>query len=320
MKLSGKDVRHLMFMERWATYSTSTGALSLERIIRADDGNNFSSILGKEDIYVRSFDMKNIPKANILLVFGVAPRAIAYAAEIAIRHFDQYGYYPEFVAAGDGRGMFKHRVDMATWFENMMIALGFDKEWIKLHHISQREKNRDMVAEIKQKIDGIFCRKKPVVLAVTDGGNSLCIAQKLPVAMQNIDFCFFEPKQLDIKARLFDGEVFDQKCYAVDKLLANVVLSQIIKKDVLPLPIEKKLYRPENRYIRDLVLRGYAGFFNNPQMFLFVEILPSVGHNLYKERVVQLQEVSRLCSMREQTKILLWRINRSLADKGLVIK
>lgn len=160
MNLSGKDMRHLMYMERWATYSMATGALSLEEVMLKDNGQTFSSIVRNEDMVVQSFNMKELPHANILLVLGTSPRVLAYVAEIAIRHFDKYGYYPEFVAAGDGRGMFRQRRDMATWLENMMIGLGFDKEWVKCHHVIQKNRNRDIVAEAKQKLDGIFCRKK----------------------------------------------------------------------------------------------------------------------------------------------------------------
>ena len=320
MKLSDRDLRRLMFMERWTTYSTSTGALSLEDIIREDKGNNFSSILSEDDIYVQSFNMKNIPKANILLVFGIAPRAIAYAAEIAIRHFDKYSYYPEFVAAGDGRGMFGQRIDMATWFENMMVKLGFDKEWAKRHHSFQRNKNRDIVGEIEQKINGVFCRKKPVVLAVTAGGNSLWAAQKLPMAMPNVNFSFFEPKQLELNERIFDSEIFDKRSYAVDKLLADVVLSQMKNGEMLPLSLEKKFARPEIGCVRNLVLRGYAGFFKNPKMFNFLKIQQGLGEALYKKRVAQLQRFSAPWVLKEQTENLLKRIDSKFTDQCLVIK
>ena len=61
MNLSGKDMRHLMYMERWATYSMATGALSLEEVMLKDNGQTFSSIVRNEDMVVQSFNMKELP-------------------------------------------------------------------------------------------------------------------------------------------------------------------------------------------------------------------------------------------------------------------
>lgn len=320
MRLGGKDVRRLMYMERWTTYSTETGTLSLDEIIRRDGGKNFSSILSDKETCVQSFGMQNIPRANVLLVFGSYPRALAYAAEIAVCHFDAYGYYPEFVAAGDGRGMFHQRREMAEWFENMMIELGFDKDWVNSHHVDQPEKNRYYVAEIADKLDRVFCLKKTKVLAVTGAGFSLRAAQELPLAMPHIDFRFFEVPQLEVSARLFDNETFLPDSYTADVLLANVISVQMCKDNKIALPLEKKFSRPEMQYVRDLLLRGYAGCLANPKMWEFAGISADKGMMLHEERKAELQNSIKPRRFDEQVEQFLRRIRRSFNDRHLVIK
>lgn len=320
MKLTAKDLRHLMYMERWASYKAEDGALSLEEIIRQDrlaGRKNFSTILGDKDTVVQSFGMENIPKANVLLVFGSCPRAVAYAAEIAIRHNNLYGYYPEFVAVGDGRGMFRQRVDMACWFENMMVELGFDQDWVKSHHVAELKKNRPYIAETSDKLEGIFCLKKTRVLAVTGAGYSLRAAQELPMAMPHIEFNFFEVPQLELSARLFDNEVFASGTYAVDALLASVVCTQLPEAKIT-LSLEKKFSRPEMRYIGELLLRGYAGYFCKPEMWKLVGISPERGAKLHESRKAELQQLSPY-RFQDQTRRFKECLNRSLADKGLSV-
>lgn len=287
--LSPRDLRHLQYLERWATYDKAFGALSLEQVIEEDKGEHFSSILSEEDNFVSSFSLDAVPKANVLLVFGSSPRAIKYAAEVAHKHQQLYGYLPEFVTAGDGRGMFRQRRDMAIWFEDQMMALGFDADWVKAHH-HHCAKNRNCFDEVSFKLKQIFCRNKMKVLAITGAGLSLRAAQVLPEMLPEVTFAFFAPKQLELSERLFDAELLSEESYAIDILLANVLQAQCHKGKV-KMSLDKKFSRPKMSVVIDFLSRGFAGCMTD-DLWAFVGISVEEGSKLYKARVARLQRLS----------------------------
>ncbi len=319
MSLTGRDVRHLMYIERWLNYSQETGIVSLDEVIRKDHkngGKNFSTVLSDDDTVAHSFGMGRIPKANVLIVGGINPRAVAYAAEIAVRHRDQYGYMPELMTIGDGRGMFRQRRDMAECFAQLMVQLGFDEEWATCSLIPNADKNRNCSEEVAEKLSGIFCRHKPKVLVVM--ANNLLAVQELPAAMPFADFYFFEVPQLELSARLFDAEVFSEKTYAADTLLAKAILAQLHDPRRIDLSIDKKLERPCKNCMKDLILRGYAGCITKPEMWEFIDIPCGIGQRLHQQRIVQLQKLSPR-RFEDHLEKLVWRIKKSFSDRGLVI-
>ena len=318
MELSGKDLRRLLYMERWATYREQEGYLSLDKVIRKDEGRYFSTILSDDDIKVKSFNMKSIPCADAILVVG-SPRAVVYAAELAIRYRKNYGKYPELFCVGDGRGMFAQRINMAEWYEQQMISLGFPEDWVMKHHVRHCDKNHDVVKDVHRLIVAYTAlMRKITVLVVTGAGYSLPLAQELCAAIPHASFNFFEVKQEELSSRLFYCEQFSPKTYAVDTLLANVIRAR--KSSMVPLPVEKLLEIPQNKIIKDLLLRGYAGCFSSPDMWKAVGINPNEGMALYKSRIAQLQTTVRPRQLEKQTELLLKRTKKSFADRGLIIQ
>lgn len=129
------------------------------------------------------------------------------------------------------------------------------------------------------------------------------------------------PKQPEASQRLFDNEIFCPTTYAVDRLLAEVVSVQLQEKGVkLPLSLEQKFARPEKQYVRDLVLRGYAGGFSTPRMWRFIGVDKQEGRKLHEKRKAQLQQLSSPYCFNKQAEQLIWRINEALAAKSLVVK
>ena len=324
MILSREDCRHLILMEDWCTYNENN-PLSLLDVIQNDHkngGGNFSRFVSEENSKVHSFAMDSIPEADIMLVFGESPRALDYAAEIAVRYRDKYGKYPEFVTVGNLQGSFNQKIPNAQWFENGMIELGFSKDWVlKNHQQAYGQTSREIIWDINQVIRSIPCKTKPKVLVITGVGLSLLAAQTLPKMLPHIDFIFFEVPRLDFSTRLFDVEVFSPQTYAVDKLLANVVIAQIYRpQERIELPIEKKFARPEMAWVKDLLLRGYSAFFNTADMWKFLRLDCNIGLANAAARRKELRVFQKNKNFEEQTKILLKRIRKGFPKRGLIIK
>lgn len=316
MELSGKDLGYLRYIERWATYRASDGALSMEQVI-SRDRKYFSSILSEDDTKVKSFGMRNIPQADAMLVFGY-PRVLAYAAEIALRHREAYGDYPELFSVGDGRGMFSQRQAMDKWIPQQLAALGFSQKWAFKNCCSHAQKNRAYTVDANVMIVkySMAVHRRLKVLVITGAGCSMSAAQELVSLMPHTDFLIFEVPQPS--NRIFDSEAFSPRSYGVDALLAQVVRCRL-NADKMALPIEKLLNIPRAGFVRDMLLKGYAGCFVSDEMWNCVGINPVQGTELYKERVANLQRTVRPNRFQKQVTKLLDEIRKRLAKEGLVI-
>ncbi len=313
MALTEVEINLLMQAEKWLNYSTATGAVSLEEVMRKDAGEHFSTMLSEKDMLIPSFGMNNIPKANVLLVLGTNPRVVAYAAEIVLRHRDKYGYMPELVTAGDGCGTFKQRKAMAKCFVNAMLQLGFDEDWVTCNHIKIAG-NRDYVEEITEKLAGIFCRNKQKVLVVMN--DNLLAVQELSANILTADFIFFEMPQVKYEERVFNAELFSEDTFAVDTLIAKAIEVQLSRGSRIPLSIEKKFSRPRKSFLRKLVLMGYAGGMTKYAMAKFL--------NLSEKKVAELR-VERLSQLHSQSaedfdmSRFIKKVKKDLKEKGLKI-
>lgn len=316
MDLSEKEIRCLRYIERWGTYRASKGALSMEKVI-SRDRKYFPSIMREEDTKVVSFAMKNIPQADAMLVFGY-PRVVAYAAEIAVRHRDMYGDYPELFSVGDGRGMFSQRQAMDKWIPKQLTDLGFPQKWAFKNCSSHAEKNRAYTADANVLILSCSIRlhRRLKVLVITSAGCSMSAAQELISLMPHTDFFIFETPQP--RERIFDSEKFSPESYGVDALLAQVVRCRL-NANKMSLPIEKLLNIPRTKFVQDLLFRGYAGCFVSDEMWKCIGINPAEGARLHKERVADLQRVIRPRIFEKQTRCLLDEIRKDLAKKGLIV-
>lgn len=323
MSLNKKDILHLAYMERWGSYNISSGALDISEVISEDHkkgGGNFSTFLSDDDTKVKSFGYKNIPEADIMLVWGNSPRALEYAAEIAVRYRDKYGNFPYFLAIGDGKGMYRQRCEMADWYAEKMVHLGFPEDWVMQYKQHPCEITDDKVFELKISVRKFGCKHKPRVLLITGNGYSMYAAQVLVPQLPEMEFLVFETPTLEQSAKLFDSEVFDINTYAVDKILANVVLS--FRRDPgkqLGLPVEKLLDHPRSSIIVDLLLRGYCGYFGNHKMWKLVKIDPETGMKLYNDRHAMLQQVIKPNHFFTQEAVFMNRILKKLEAKGLLI-
>ena len=320
MGLSKKDLRHLVYMERWAGYKMAENPLSMAEVIKKDCGNNFSSILLDEDMKVKSFSVKSVPQADFMLVLNNYPRVLAYTAEVAIRFRNAYGKLPELINISSGRGIECQSSKMAEWLEEGLLDLGFPEEWVKKHHLSEEVIDyADSAVKIDEIISKLELQGKPKVLVITGIADTLLAATELPILLPHIEFNFFEAPQLDPNARLFDDEVFAGNTYAIDNLLANVVMAQkAVTGRRIRLPVEKLMERPKQDYVRDLLLRGFAGAFNTPEMWKAVGLSYREGEKLYEKRIAELAKMAKQGRFEQQTERLMFRIKRSLNDKGLV--
>lgn len=316
MDLSEKEIGCLRYIERWGTYRASDGALSMELVI-SRNRKYFPSIMREEDTIVKSFNMQNLPQADAMLVFGY-PRVVAYAAEIAVRHRDMYGDYPELFAIGDGRGMFSQRQEMDKWIPKQLTDLGFPQKWAFKNSSSHAEKNRAYTADANVLIlsCSIRLRRRLKVLVITGAGCSMSAAQELISLMPHTDFFIFETPQP--RERIFDSEKFSPKSYGVDALLAQVVRCRL-NADKMKLPIEKLLGLPRTGFIQDLLFRGYAGYFVSDEMWKCIGINPVEGAKLHKERIADLQRFIRPRCFEKQTKRLLDEIRKNLTKKALIV-
>ncbi len=323
MSLQKKDILRLAYMEKWGSYSLLSGALDISEVISEDHKKgigNFSTFLSEADTKVKSFGYKNIPEADIMLVWGNSPRALEYAAEIAVRYRDKYGNFPYFLAIGDGKGMYSQRREMGDWYAEKMVHLGFPEDWVMRYKQHSCGVTDDKVFELKLSVRKFGCKHKPKVLLITGNGYSMYAAQVLVPQLPEMEFLVFETPILEQSAKLFDSEVFDINTYAVDKILANVVLS--FRRDPgkqLGLPVEKLLDHPRTGIIVDLLLRGYCGYFGNSKMWKLVKIDPETGMKLYKERHAMLQQLIRPNHFSTQEAVFTHRILEKMEAKGLFI-
>lgn len=319
MELSGRDFARLRYAEQWLTYKASDGALSLNEVIRKDNGRYFSSILSEEDTIVKSFTFDSIPQADAMLVLGY-PRVLAYAAEVAVRYRDKYGTYPELVTVGDGRGMFSQRCQMNEWFSEQLVALGFPEEWAFKNYKKQLRKNRNYIADVRLFIlPRLPVSRRFKLLVIASAGTSLCIAQELSAAMPHTDFMIFETPQSASEQVFFDHERFSFYTYGVDILLAHIVRSRINTQDV-QLPVEKLLSIPSLNFVRNLLMKGYAGCFSSDEMWKYVGIEPEIGRALNQKRLAQLQRRIRPRKFAQQQAKFLEAILKRFERRGLVIK
>ena len=316
MKLSGRDFAYLRYIERWATYKASEGALSLRKVIHEDNGRYFSSILREDDTIVHSFNINNLPKADGMLILGY-PKVLAYAAEVAVKYREKYGEYPELFSVGDGRGMFAQRRQMDKWFAQQLVALGFPSKWAFKNCCSHTQKNRDYIADVQRHLaPRIPLSRRLKILLVTGAGCSLCATQELSEAMPYAEFLVFETPQPASDQRFFDSEQFAPNSYGVDILLAQVVRSRL---NTLSLPVEKLLEIPRIGFIRDLLMKGYAGCFSSDEMWECIGIDPEVGRELHQARLAQLQRLVRPIRFEKQQKRFILSIKKRFERKGLII-
>lgn len=316
MDLSGKELGSLRFIERWATYKASDGALSMEQVITRDR-RYFSSILSEEDTKVSSFNMENIPEADAMLVFGY-PRVLAYAAEIAVRYRDKYGDYPELFSVSDGCDALAQWQEMDKWIPQQLTVLGFPAKWAFKNCRSHAEKIRAYTTEANILLQpfSLKLRRRPKVLVVTNAGCSMSAAQELISAMPHTDFLIFETPRL--QERIFDNEKLSKGSYGVDVLLAQVARCRLNGRKV-GLPIEKLLNFPRMNRVRDLLYRGYAGCFVSKDMWKCVGITPAYGIRLHQARIDGLQSIICPKRIEKQTRRLLDTVSQSLEKKGLII-
>lgn len=316
MDITGKEFGYLRYMERWSTYRAADGALPLAEVIRADERRHFPSIMTENEAYVQSFAMKDIPEADALLVLGY-PRALEYAAEIAVRYREKFGHYPELFSVGDGRGMFAQRRDMGRWFQEQLVALGFPKEWAFQNCLPHAEKNWKTTAEVNMLIlRRTSFKRRFRVLVVTSPGCSLTVAQELYSAIPHTDFLMFETPQ--VSERLFDHEVFSSKSYGIDLLIAQYVKARI-GGNLMPLPAEKLLSIPRLGFVSALAQKGFAGCITSSEMWKILGISAERGETLHKERLAQLQTTVRPRRFEKQTEQYLEAIRKRFKKKGLNI-
>ncbi len=315
--LTHEDIHYLLFAERWMGL-TKEARLSLETVIKVDKGRNFPSILTEDDLKVKTFSMEDIPEADVLLVYGNCPRALVYVAEIAIRYRRQYHKYPEFISLGDGRGMFKNRTLMSEWFQNQMIELNFDPEWILKNDFKPLRRDFSICEELKRILPLVILPKgrKTKVLAVTGIGNSMVSAQELSARMPEVEFFFFENPQVSDDERIFYDEIFSPDTYAVDCLIAAILDART--SITVPLPIEKMIDIPSTKYLIQLVKKGYCGYLSTKDYWSILGFDWKKGREMYETRILELQKSTRR-DLEDKTRAFLMQIRKYFRAKKLHI-
>lgn len=292
--LNKSDKFRLINFEKWATYALSTGAISIESVITADGGKNFSTLLSEEDMFLASFNMKDIPEADVLLLWGENLQTARYGAEIAVRYKQKYGSYPAFVTSGGDFVLGKKAgKTQAECYEHIMLKLGFPQDWVMRYHTDR--KVICAVSDIHQKLKQVPHQNKLRVLAVTSAGYSLLAAQELVPLCPEVDFCFFETPSTNLDKRFGACERFEPDGYGVDLLIANLFRLLMRGSGIhhLPLSAEKLLTAPTKRDLKHFLDKGYARFCNDPEMWQYVKIHPHEGNRRYLQRRQYLESLPK---------------------------
>lgn len=280
--ISNSDMFRLIRMERWATY-TAEQPLSMENLIAADNGKNFSSILSQKEMQAASCGMDNIPQVDVMLVFGEALSVAKYAAEVAIRHKMRYGRYPAFATCGDSfeAGRMQH-TSPAECYEKVMLGVGFAEEWVMKYHSKEGGDEYNKLYEIMPLIPR---QGKLKVLVLTGAGHSLTAAQSMIPIFPEIDFCFFETPPVTLGKRSFESEKLDFSGYGADALLYNIIQARMIRgPQVLPLSGNLMTTAPCRKDILFFLKKGFALYCDSPRIWKYLSFDPQEGQKLYLNR------------------------------------
>lgn len=317
-KLSNAEIGILQRMEKKATYSALRNPLSMEQMIIADKGRNFSTILSQEDLIVPSCSALNIPKVDAMLVWGESLSITICAAEAALRHREKYGVYPDFLTCGGAfAGGWLQGENKAECYENIMLELGFEPDWVMRHHTKARIRLTD---KLNAAVVNIPHQGKLKVLAITAVGCSLLAAQTIVPIFPQIEFCFWETPSIRPEKRYLDSDVLGPSGYAVDMIIGNIVRSRMMKyPDGLRLSVESRVDLPGKDELLYFISYGYAMCCNEPKIWKYFGVKTELGMKISSQRNASLCAKVRDAKIERQKIIkLVETTKQDLLDLGLL--
>lgn len=317
-RLTNAEVALLLKMEKGATYSVLRNPLSMETMIAADKGRHFSTILRHEDMIVPSCNAINIPRVDVMLVWGESLSTTRYAAEAVLRHREKYGFYPAFLTCGGAfAGGWLQGKAKAQCYEDIMLELGFAYDWVMQYHSSERLNVTDT---LNAAVVNVPHQGKLRVLAITAAGHSLLAAQTIVPIFPQIEFCFFETPSIRPERRYLDSDVLGPMGYAADMIIGNIIRARMMKyPEGLRLSVESRLALAGKEDLLYFISLGYTMSCNDARIWKYFNIRPEQGTKLSAQRNVELYthphdsriEVQKIRTMIDD-------IKHDLSDLGLI--
>lgn len=316
--LTNEEVALLLKMEKGATYSVLRNPLSMEPMITADKGRNFSTILSHEDMFVPSCNAINIPQVDAMLVWGESLSITRYAAEAALRHREKYGVYPAFLTCGGvfNSGWLQGKTK-AKCYEDIMQELGFDHDWVMQYHSTERINVTDT---LNAAVAHVPHRGKLMVLAITAAGHSLLAAQTIVPIFPQIKFCFFETPSIKPEQRCLDSDILGPEGYAADMIIGNIIRARMMKyPEGLRLLVESRLALAGKSDLLYFINKGYAMNCNDIKIWKYFNIKPARGAKLSAQRYVDLYTKERDPRIElQKIRTMIDDIKHDLSDLGLM--
>lgn len=267
MALTNAEVQEILAIKKWGTY-------------RQEFPISYPSSLNGAPVTVGSFGIDNLPKLDVLLIFGGYPRIIKHAGEIIMK-YDQKYPQPEnpelefgFLGYKPNKGQDTPGSE-AQIYAMLMEQLGFDSKRVRKNLIKTFATDTlGHVAEIKQIIrnsDRLSRLDCPRIGLVTEAGYSQVAVQQLAFALRELQFYVFETPITPLSRCTFDVEDIENG-YGVDVLLASV-LNTLMDWNNTKFPLSKeKLEAFPNKEgiiatVRKYFLKGYAFYLPYPEQW-----------------------------------------------------
>jgi len=288
LALNDAELQEILAIQKWGTYSSKYPLL-------------YCSSLNGSPARVESFGIDNLPKLDVLFVFGYDLRLVKYAGEIVVMH-DRL--YPEQLApemeiaflgypSNSGKKLFETE---AWFYASLMLELGFDSEriqrnLIRIPHFHSRGVMSDMrrILQDSDCLNGVDC---PQVGVLTDAGASLALMQKLAYSMNEVQFYVFETPTLPpVKGKTGFSDI--RKGCVADMIIANALNTllnwnngrlSLSKEKVQAFPNPEGIAVTVRRYFE----KGYALGLSDSRQWDLMGIAPEKAQQLFNKRKEQI--------------------------------
>lgn len=214
--LSNAEIQEVLAIQKWGTYDETYPL-------------NLPSSLNGSLMTVRSFGIENVPKLDLLVIFGGHPRVLKHMGEVMMKSDQKFadddpveiaalGYKPN--KGQDVPG------SIASICMAVLAQMGFSRERVYRNQI--KAFSTDTVGdinELKQVIshsDSLSKLDCPRIGLVTEAGYSLTAAQQFAFAMPDCQFYIYETPVTQLCDRVFDVERLVGG-YGVDVIIASAL-------------------------------------------------------------------------------------------------
>lgn len=231
--LSNAEIQEVLEIQKWATY-VENHPLRL------------TSSLNGSPIEVHSFTLENVPKLDLLVIFGGYPRVLRHMGEVMMKSDQKFAEDDPVEIAALGYKPNKGQDvpgSIASTCMAILEQMGFPPERVYRNRIEAFSTDTagdiNELKEVIRQSDKLSKLDCPRIGLVTEAGYSLTAAQQFAYAMPDCQLYFYETPVTQLCDRVFDVERIVGG-YGVDVIIA-CALNTLMDwhNGRLPLPKEK---------------------------------------------------------------------------------